>query len=251
MWRRARRPDYSTAIASRRPAISHRGSLSVWLDVDRPDPENRNVIHSDPVGWTLAHRGKILRALYTILLGNPRFAGGEQEPEKTRFRRWWHLVGAALEHAAGLLGGGAGYISAGPWKPAHKLAEPLDFVEQFRVFEDNDDQGNALAGLLRPARRRYGRARLSRRVPRRPGRQPDAGQRAGLDDIAQELRGLLDYVGMRPLGRGHRTFCRQSAAAGADNPAIAGSEVLILRKRANPGGGHLPGLYLIERRRQP
>jgi hypothetical protein len=49
-------------------------SLSVRLAVDRPDPENRTFAHPDPLGWTEANRGRILRALYVILLGNPRTA---------------------------------------------------------------------------------------------------------------------------------------------------------------------------------
>jgi hypothetical protein len=46
-------------------------SLQVRLDIDRIDPENRDFRHPDPTGWTRANRGKILRALYVILLGNP------------------------------------------------------------------------------------------------------------------------------------------------------------------------------------
>ena len=40
-------------------------SLQVRLAVDRPDPENRSFTHADPIAWTIAHRGNILRALYT------------------------------------------------------------------------------------------------------------------------------------------------------------------------------------------
>ena len=41
-------------------------SLMAALNVNRPDPENRNFVHPDPLSWTQAHRPKILRALYTI-----------------------------------------------------------------------------------------------------------------------------------------------------------------------------------------
>jgi len=37
-------------------------SLQVRLNVDRVDPENRDFMHPDPVGWTQNHRGEILRA---------------------------------------------------------------------------------------------------------------------------------------------------------------------------------------------
>jgi hypothetical protein len=40
--------------------------------VERPDPENRAFRHPDPVGWTFAHRARILRALYTLLRWNPQ-----------------------------------------------------------------------------------------------------------------------------------------------------------------------------------
>jgi hypothetical protein len=47
-------------------------SLEARLSTDRPDPENRDFKHEDPIEWTQDHRGQILRALYTIMLGNPQ-----------------------------------------------------------------------------------------------------------------------------------------------------------------------------------
>ena len=77
-------------------------SLQVRLPVSRPDPENRDFVHPDPIGWTLANRGKILAALFTILLGNPRRQqpANERTPAPTRFKPWWEMVGSAVEHAA-------------------------------------------------------------------------------------------------------------------------------------------------------
>lgn len=46
-------------------------SLHIRLEVDSPDPENRRFRHPDPIEWTKDHRADILRALYTILIGNP------------------------------------------------------------------------------------------------------------------------------------------------------------------------------------
>jgi hypothetical protein len=74
-------------------------SLIVRLAVDRPDPENRPFRHPDPIAWTEAHRGKILAALYTVLLGNPLFRGSKTPPQ-TRFKTWWNLIGRAVEYAA-------------------------------------------------------------------------------------------------------------------------------------------------------
>jgi len=70
-------------------------TLNARLTADRTDPENRSVAHTDPVAWTLDHRGDILNALYTILLGNPRSDCAPQ----TRFKTWWLLVGSAVENA--------------------------------------------------------------------------------------------------------------------------------------------------------
>jgi hypothetical protein len=75
-------------------------SLLVRLEIDRADPENRAFKHPDPVGWTEANRPKILRALYTILLGNPVSQPSSTVAPHTRFKVWWRLVGSAVEHAA-------------------------------------------------------------------------------------------------------------------------------------------------------
>ena len=87
--------------------ISARGdlasrSLHIRLNVDRPDPENREFKHPDPIGWTDDNRAEILLALYTILLGNPQLKTAHDAPGKTRFKMWWRVVGSAVEHAAKL-----------------------------------------------------------------------------------------------------------------------------------------------------
>jgi hypothetical protein len=75
-------------------------ALTARLEVDRADPENRNFTHPDPIAWTEANRGKILAALYTILLANPAIRPGANVVPETRFKTWWRLVGSAVEHAA-------------------------------------------------------------------------------------------------------------------------------------------------------
>jgi hypothetical protein len=75
-------------------------SLKIWLDADRPDPENRDFKNEDPIGWTDDHRVEILKALYTILLGNPMLEAKRNAKMKTRFKMWWRLVGSAVENAA-------------------------------------------------------------------------------------------------------------------------------------------------------
>jgi hypothetical protein len=80
-------------------------SLISRIEVDRPDPENRPFNHPEPVQWTLDHQKKILKALYTLLLGNPhlKVKAKDREQGKTRFKDWWHVIGAAIEHAAQLI----------------------------------------------------------------------------------------------------------------------------------------------------
>src|SRR5262249_15238368 len=76
-------------------------ALLVRLRVDRADPENRQFSRPDPIGWTGANRGRILGALFTILLGNPRRRQrpSERSPAPTRFKEWWDMVGSAVEYA--------------------------------------------------------------------------------------------------------------------------------------------------------
>jgi hypothetical protein len=74
-------------------------SLDIPLEVDRPDPENRDFVHADPIGWTRDNRGKILKALYTCLLANPAIRPGWNGKAATRFKDWWYTVGSAVENA--------------------------------------------------------------------------------------------------------------------------------------------------------
>jgi hypothetical protein len=75
-------------------------SLTVRLEVDRADPENREFKHPDPVGWTENNRAEILKSLYTILLGNPTLKKPRDAQMKTRYKMWWRIVGSAVENAA-------------------------------------------------------------------------------------------------------------------------------------------------------
>jgi hypothetical protein len=105
-------------------------SLYIRLDVDRADPENRKFEHPDPIGWTEDHRAEILKALYTVLLGNPQLKAKRAAAGKTRFKMWWRLVGSAIEHAAGLTG------------------HEVDFQKLFLVQEEDDEESTSLADVL-------------------------------------------------------------------------------------------------------
>ena len=67
-------------------------ALRISLEIDRPDPENRSFEHPDPISWTLDHRGRILNAIYSILL-----VPGDRPESSTRFKLWHQTVGAPVE----------------------------------------------------------------------------------------------------------------------------------------------------------
>ena len=88
-------------------SIAPRGDMAsrsflLPLNVNRPDPENRDFSHPDPLAWTHANRPNILRALYTVLIGGA-LNRPQHQVAKTRFKIWWSLIGWSVEHAAGLL----------------------------------------------------------------------------------------------------------------------------------------------------
>ncbi len=103
-------------------------SLESRLSTDRTDPENREFKHPDPIGWTQDHRGQILGALYTILLGNPQLKC--RRPAETRFKEWWHLIGSAVEHAA------------------EKLLQPISFKQMFDRTEAKDEEATERADII-------------------------------------------------------------------------------------------------------
>jgi hypothetical protein len=107
-------------------------SLEVRLTTDRCDPENREFKHPDPIGWTRDHRGKILGALYTILLGNPQFK--ERRPAETRFKEWWNLIGSAVEYAN----------NEAPKKPGPHIS----FMQMFARTEAKDEDAIERADII-------------------------------------------------------------------------------------------------------
>jgi hypothetical protein len=115
-------------------SIAPRGDMAsrsfiVSLNVDRPDPENRAFTHADPSTWTQANREKILRALYTILVGRAAQRPRDQMA-KTRFKTWWRLVGWPVEYAASL------------------LDIKLDCSELLRAGEASEEEASATSRVL-------------------------------------------------------------------------------------------------------
>ena len=184
-------------------------SLSLRLAVDRPDPENRPFAHPDPISWTEANRGRILQALYTILLGNPRLRDRNPEQAPTRFKTWWHLVGSAVEHAAGqhvqITEEAVRCLVADPQTTCPPT--PIRFAELFLAGEADEEQSAGLATVLDVLRRRWPNGFKSADVASYVG-EAEAGAiafRAALEQasgkvlmmisslsIAWRLKGLID-----------------------------------------------------------
>jgi hypothetical protein len=110
-------------------------SLKILLEITRADPENREYRHPDPIAWVEANRGKILVALYTLLLGNKtlRPRSNTAATARTRFKTWYRLVGSTVEHAASLAG--------------HEIDFGTLFLEQEGEDEDNASLADALMSL--------------------------------------------------------------------------------------------------------
>ena len=121
-------------ISDRRSDTASR-SLIARLSADRLNPENRPFKHDDPFAWTLDHRGEILGALYTVLLGNPRFDDKDRSAPQTRFKAWWNLVGSAVENAV--------FEATGVM---------LSFKELFERVEADDEDAASRADILRTLR---------------------------------------------------------------------------------------------------
>jgi hypothetical protein len=117
-------------------------ALQARFTVNRPDPENRKFTRLHPVKWTEDHRGEILGALYTILLGNPDISEGSQTP--TRFKEWYELVGSAVEHAALMHQTSVDAVGG----LDHCLPRPVSFKALFGESRADDEKDTTLAELL-------------------------------------------------------------------------------------------------------
>ena len=126
-------------------------SLGSHIEIDQPDPENRTFRHMDPIEWTVDNRGEILRCLYTILLGNPQLRPQTRQTEKTRFKRWWHLVGSAVENAAVAM-----VSQHGGLRPDRQVACTIDFNALFARAESEDDDTIGLVEALDALHATYG-----------------------------------------------------------------------------------------------
>jgi hypothetical protein len=95
----------------------------------------------------LDNRGKILSALYTVLIANTRLRQprADRPAAKTRFKTWWHLVGSSIEQAALTLS--TEHVTNPPEQDRH-IATTVDFSALFAELEDEDPEAEGVADLL-------------------------------------------------------------------------------------------------------
>jgi transposase len=163
-------------------------SFKVRLEVTRSDPENRDFEHSDPMAWTLDHRGRILQAMYTVLLGNPQLQPGQAKERKTRFKMWWHLVGSAVENAAAAL-----KEIQSPQTPESQKACLVDFGAMAAAVQSENEDDIATAQILDIFYRRWMTATFMANDVAKLILSPPPGW----EDDAATLRAYFDPSGRR------------------------------------------------------
>jgi hypothetical protein len=213
-------------IAPRGDLVSR--SLVVRLFLAVPDPENRKFTRPDePVAWTNNHRGEILQALYTILLGNPRRRQKptERSPASTRFKEWWEMVGSAVEHAAryhaeAVKGFVMDHSTTCP-------VSPVDFKKIFLAAEADDDQENSLVTVLRILRERWPGGCQARNIASYINREEEG----------MELLTALEAAAGRSLKTMTVATVTWRLKAIADAPVYVDDDVLVLRYERDHQGG--------------
>jgi hypothetical protein len=200
-------------------------SLTVRLSVDRPDPENREFKHPDPIAWTEANRGKILSALYIVLLGNPRLTAAKQPAPETRFKMWWHLVGAAVEHAAKQHAEHVIIIDPLSNCPPPR---PISFRTLFLDGEADEEQTNSLCIVLSLLRAKWPAGGLAR----------DIAAYAGLaEEGAIEFKAALEQASGKAIKVVTPTVVTWRLKALADAPVLMAGTVFALRYLTDDHGG--------------
>jgi hypothetical protein len=152
---------------------------------DDPRPEDRQVIHVDPIGWTTINRPKLLRMFYTLLIYGCRNRPAGQVP-RTRFDTWWTLVGWPIELAAHL----------------YDPALHFDLTECFKATEALDTQKAGVVAALNLLRRQFGSVPRGVPVPQsvRFGSTQirsilDGGEQARMDLKQPNAQALIDLAG--------------------------------------------------------
>ena len=208
-------------------------SLRVRLVTDRPDPENRDFQHPDPIGWTETHRADILRALYIILLGNPTLSQANIEM-KTRFKTWWRLVGSAVEHAAQLVKEDQREIMDRAMREKADADGTLDvnFKSLFLSQEEDDEDTASLGATLVIIQQRWSKTVAAKIADLINMRDATADQPVEvLQDMKRDSAVLRDFLyGPQPAG-----FVATAQSVGkrlkahVDEPVRYDGKILVLR----------------------
>jgi hypothetical protein len=211
-------------------SIAPRGDMAsrsfiLPLNVNRPDPENREFRHADPLAWTQANRAKILRSLYTILVGGALSRPTDQVA-KTRFKTWWGLIGWPVEYAAELLG------------------IEVDCTQLLRVGEAGEEEASAASRALTVLRECFGEdsftTRLVAMTLAEAGAMVEskAARAEALSDALGELIGKsLENPTARSIGKLFQKYLTNRPVWLADGDAVA-----VLRKIP----GHDANEYRVE-----
>jgi hypothetical protein len=179
-------------------------SLAIRLSVDRPDPENRKFKHSDPVGWTEAHRVEIIQALYTLLLGNPTLHEKRDAEMQTRFKMWWRLCGSAVEYAA------------------HLNDAEIDFKTLFLQQDEDEEESMGLANALVNLKEQFQKSFVAKDVADWMNDQTQEAAAAVRDFLFPTL--VSDQkVSVVLVGKKLQRY--------ADNPVQDNKQILILRPK--------------------
>jgi hypothetical protein len=206
--------------------------LDARLSSDRPDPENRKFEHPDPVGWTEANRGRILKALYTLLLGNPRRRELRPSPAPSRFKQWWNLVGSSVEYAAQQhIENDADRVRAFLADPEpHPTCPPapICFEKTFLVGEAEDVQTVSLAAVLEVLRIRFGRTFSASEV---------STYAAQAEPGAIAFRDAIEHATGKPLKIISSTTIAGRRKSLKDAPVWVGEQVMALRYQEHHQGG--------------
>jgi hypothetical protein len=201
-------------------------SLMARLAVDRPDPENREFKHADPISWTEANRGRILSALYTVLRGNRRLWESNSRPAETRFKMWWHLVGSAIEYAAERHDAIA-FPGDANW---NKCCPPrkVSFQNIFLYGEADEEQTSSLATVLDVLHSRWPQGFKASDVAAFTGKASEA---------AIEFKAALEAASGKLLAIVTATMVSWRLKALKDAPVMVGDDLFALRYRPDKQGG--------------
>jgi hypothetical protein len=203
-------------------------SLNARLMCDRPDPENREFTHADPISWTEANRGRILRAIYTIMLGNPRLKARSPAPAETRFKVWWHLVGSAVEHAARKHADHAGAMAMDGPADKRSWPTPISFKALFLAGEADEEQSSSVATVLEVLLSKWPAGFSARDV---------AAYAGAAEEGAVNFKAALEQASGKAIKVVTTTVITWRLKAIVDAPVPIGDRTLVLRYLPSHHGG--------------